>query len=168
MSIDIVQHLRNDNYPHATLLKRVLWVFCEVLFRISPTPLHGWRVFLLRCFGAQIGRGVRIYPSTQVTFPWNLSIADHVVVGYDVKLYALATIAIESHVLVSQAPICAPVRTTIASPISRLLTRRFTWRGHLDRRRRLHWARRDDRRRIRRRRACGRSPRCSSRQRGGG
>ena len=108
MSIDIVQHLRNDNYPHATLLKRVLWAFCEVLFRISPTPLHGWRVFLLRCFGARIGRGVRIYPSTQVTFPWNLSIADHVVIGYDVKLYALATIAIESHVLVSQgAHLCA-------------------------------------------------------------
>jgi putative colanic acid biosynthesis acetyltransferase WcaF len=102
MSIDIVQHLRNDNYPPSTHLKRILWVFCQALFRFSPTPLHGWRIFLLRRFGARIGRGVRIYPSVDVTFPWNLSIADHVVVGYGVKLYALAPIAIESNVLVSQ------------------------------------------------------------------
>ena len=102
MSIDIVQHLRNDNYPPSTHLKRILWVFCQALFRFSPTPLHGWRTFLLRRFGARIGRGARIYPSVDVTFPWNLSIADHVVVGYGVKLYALAPIAIESNVLVSQ------------------------------------------------------------------
>jgi putative colanic acid biosynthesis acetyltransferase WcaF len=108
MPIDIVQHLRNDNYPRATLLKRILWAFCGALFRFSPPPFHGWRRFVLRCFGARIGRGVRIYPSTQVTFPWNLSIADHVIVGPDVKLYALATISIESHVLVSQgAHLCA-------------------------------------------------------------
>jgi putative colanic acid biosynthesis acetyltransferase WcaF len=37
-----------------------------------------------------------------VTFPWNLSIADHVIIGCGVELYALAAIAIESNVLVSQ------------------------------------------------------------------
>ncbi len=108
MRIDIVQHLRNDNYPRSTRIKWALWAGCQVLFRFSPTPLHAWRALLLRCFGARIGRGVRIYPSVRVTFPWNLQIADHVIIGPDVRLYALAPIAIESHVLVSQgAHLCA-------------------------------------------------------------
>jgi putative colanic acid biosynthesis acetyltransferase WcaF len=108
MPIDIVQHLRNENYPRAIFFKRLLWAFCEIPFRLSPTPLHSWRVFLLRCLGARIGLGVRIYPSTRVTFPWNLSVADHVVIGRNVKIYALASIAIETNVLVSQgAHLCA-------------------------------------------------------------
>jgi putative colanic acid biosynthesis acetyltransferase WcaF len=102
MSIDIVQHLRNFNYPRSTRIRWAAWAGCRALFRLSPTPLHAWRRFLLRCFGARIGSGVRIYPSAQVTFPWNLQIEDHVIVGRDVRLYALAPIVIEGHVLVSQ------------------------------------------------------------------
>lgn len=108
MPIDIVQHLRNRNYPRSTQVKRVLWVLCTPLFAWSPAPLHGWRNVLLRLFGATIGRGVRIHPSVRVMFPWNLRFADHVVVGRGVNLYALAPIAIQSHVLVSQnAHLCA-------------------------------------------------------------
>jgi putative colanic acid biosynthesis acetyltransferase WcaF len=102
MPIDIVQHLRNENYPLAVQLRRVSWGLANVAFHASPNFLHGWRNFLLRCSGATIGRGVRIHPSVQVMFPWNLQIADHVVVGRDVKLYALAPIVIESSVLISQ------------------------------------------------------------------
>ena len=102
MPIDIVQHLRNRNYPRATQLKRVAWAVCSPLFALSPGPLHAWRNFLLRRFGARIGRTVRIHPSTRIMFPWNLDLADHVVIGRDVNLYALAPIAIHPHVLVSQ------------------------------------------------------------------
>jgi len=102
MRFDIAQHLCNDNYPAPVRLKWVAWSLCQIFFRFSPTPFHAWRIFLLRCFGAKIGRGVRIYPSVEVTFPWNLTIADNVVVGRKVQLYALAPIEIGSHVLVSQ------------------------------------------------------------------
>lgn len=56
----------------------------------------------MRCFGAKIGRGVRIHPSVRVMFPWNLRIANHVVIGRDTRLYALAKITIDPNVLVSQ------------------------------------------------------------------
>jgi putative colanic acid biosynthesis acetyltransferase WcaF len=100
--LDIVQHLRNQNYPPATQVRRVLWGLVRISFRLSPTPLHGWRNFLLRCLGARIGRGVRIHPSVRVMFPWNLTISDHVVIGRDANLYSLAAIAIDRHVLISQ------------------------------------------------------------------
>ncbi len=102
MPIDIAQHLRNENYPAAIQCRRVWWGLLGPLFRWSPGPLNAWRNFLLRTLGARIGRGVRIHPTVQVMFPWNVTIADHVIIGRDVKLYALATISIDHDVLVSQ------------------------------------------------------------------
>ncbi len=102
MPIDTVAHLRNRNYPPATQAKRVLWGVLAVLFRASPAPLHGWRRFLLRAVGARVGAGVRIHPSVRIMFPWNLDLGAHVIVGRDANLYALAPIAIEPSVLVSQ------------------------------------------------------------------
>jgi putative colanic acid biosynthesis acetyltransferase WcaF len=108
MPIDIVQHLRNRNYPAGTQARRVLWAVLAPLFRFSPGPLRGWRNLLLRATGARIGRGVRLHPSVRIMFPWNLAIADHVVIGERAHLYALAPIAIERHVLISQgAHLCA-------------------------------------------------------------
>jgi putative colanic acid biosynthesis acetyltransferase WcaF len=108
MPIDIVQHLKNDNYSSATQSKRIVWGILRPLFRLSPAFCHGWRNFLLRSLGAQMGAGVRIHPSVRVMFPWNLRFGDHVVVGEGANLYALASITIESHVLVSQgAHLCA-------------------------------------------------------------
>jgi putative colanic acid biosynthesis acetyltransferase WcaF len=102
MPIDIVRHLQNRNYPRSTQVKRVIWAATRVLFCCSPAFCHGWRNFLLRSLGARIGLGVQIHSSVRVMFPWNLTIGDHVVIGRDVQLYALATITIDTQVLVSQ------------------------------------------------------------------
>ena len=108
MPLDIGQHLRNQNYPASTQWKRVFWGVCAPLFRVSPDPLPGWRNLLLRLLGANIGRNVHIHPSVRVMFPWNLAIADNVVIGRDVKLYALAPIVVGHDVLISQgAHLCA-------------------------------------------------------------
>lgn len=108
MPIDIVQHLQNKNYSRATQAKRIGWGLCRPLFAVSPNFCVGWRNFLLRLLGAKIGCGVRIHRSVRVMFPWNLHVADHVVVGRNVNLYALAPISIAPHVLISQgAHLCA-------------------------------------------------------------
>lgn len=107
MPVDIRQHLANHNYSASTQRRRLSWVVLGVLFRWSPRPCYGWRNFLLRLVGAKIGGGVRVYPDARIMFPWNLSIADHVVVGA-AELYALAPIRIETNVLISQgAHLCA-------------------------------------------------------------
>ena len=82
---------------------RVTWGICWlVLFRPSPRPLHGWRRFLLRLFGARIGRGVRIYSSAKIYYPPNLVAENFVVIGPDVDVYCVAEIKILESSMVSQ------------------------------------------------------------------
>lgn len=108
MPIDIARHLENENYPASTQLRRVAWGVGEVLFHLLRGPVDPLRNQLLRSFGARVGRGVRIHPSVRIMFPWNLDIADQVIIGEGVHLYALAPIVVEHDVLISQrAHLCA-------------------------------------------------------------
>lgn len=109
MSIsDISQNRKARKYSNRELLARVLWASVLPLFRLSPRHLWGFRNWLLRCFSANVGRGVRIYPSAQITMPWNISIEDRVTIGGHVQLYALGKITIGAGATVSQgAHLCA-------------------------------------------------------------
>ncbi len=78
------------------------WLVQSSFFAWSPQFLYGWRRFLLRLFGAQIGRGVLIRPSVRITYPWNLTIGDYSWVGDDVVLYTLNRIEIGANAVVSQ------------------------------------------------------------------
>lgn len=78
------------------------WLVDALLFRPSPAPLYGWRRFLLRLFGARIGRGARIKPTVRITYPWKVAIGDHCWVGQRVELYSLGPITIGNNVCVSQ------------------------------------------------------------------
>ena len=69
------------------------WVVYALLFRPSPQVMYGWRRFLLRSFGAKVGRKVILRPTTQITYPWKVSIGDYSWIGDDVVLYSLGTIA---------------------------------------------------------------------------
>lgn len=78
------------------------WLVQGSLFAWSPQVLYGWRRFLLRLFGAKIGKGVIIRPTARITYPWKLSIGDFSWIGDDVVLYNLGTIQIGSQAVVSQ------------------------------------------------------------------
>ena len=64
--------------------------------------MYGWRRFLLRSFGAKIGRDVIIRPSAQITYPWKVEIGDYSWIGDDVVLYSLGDIEIGSNTVISQ------------------------------------------------------------------
>ena len=54
-------------------LGRLAWhLVWLTLYRPSPTPLHAWRRWLLRLFGAHIAAGAHPYPSARIWAPWNL------------------------------------------------------------------------------------------------
>ncbi len=82
----------------SALTVQIWWMVQASFFRISPTILYGWRSFLLRLFGARIGKDVRIRSTTRVTYPWKLTIGDHVWVGDDCVFYNLGEIVLGSHV----------------------------------------------------------------------
>ncbi len=98
----------NDTYtgPSFSLrnrIGRVIWgIVYSFFFRYSPRPFHGWRTFLLRLFGAKIGKGVHIYPKVKIWAPWMVKIGDESGVGDDVHLYSQAMITIGKRVVVSQ------------------------------------------------------------------
>lgn len=80
-----------------------LWWFVYALFfKTSPQFLYGWRRFLLRSFGATVGKDVIIRPSAQITYPWKVFIGDNSWIGDDVVLYSLGNITIGSNTVISQ------------------------------------------------------------------
>lgn len=98
---------RTRPWTTTELLLRQLWSLCSLLFRFSPRFCFFFRVWLLRLFGAKIGKGVNIYPSVKVAIPWNLSIDDWSTVGDGVHLYNLGLLKIGTGVTISQeAYIC--------------------------------------------------------------
>jgi putative colanic acid biosynthesis acetyltransferase WcaF len=78
------------------------WLIHWFLFRPSPQFLYGWRRFLLRLFGAKIGREVLVRSTASITYPWKVSIGDYSWIGDDVVLYSLGEIQIGRHTVVSQ------------------------------------------------------------------
>ena len=77
-------------------------------FRFSPRIFFGWRRFLLRMFGARLGKHVNIYNSARIYFPWNLEVGDWSAIGEYACIYNLGPIKIGSQVTISQrAHLCA-------------------------------------------------------------
>lgn len=103
-----------DTYtgPSFTLrnrIARVIWgITALLLFRYSPKPLHSWRSFLLRCFGAKVGNGVHVYPGVKIWAPWNLELDDECGIANGAILYSQGKITIGKRAVVSQGShLCA-------------------------------------------------------------
>ncbi len=83
--------------------KEAVWTFVRFLFFQNAFPWpSSLRCVLLRVFGATIGRAVVIRANVNISFPWRLTIADHVWIGEDVGILTLAPVRIESNVCISQ------------------------------------------------------------------
>jgi putative colanic acid biosynthesis acetyltransferase WcaF len=82
---------------------RAIWNAIYLLFfRFSPRPCHFWRSWILRCFGAKIGRNCHIYPKAQIWAPWHLECGDEVGVADGAILYNQALIRLGDQCVVSQ------------------------------------------------------------------
>lgn len=84
-------------------LARLLWgVAWSLLFRPSPTPLHGWRRMLLRLFGARVAPTAHVYPSARVWAPWHLTLEDHACLGRACEVYCVTRVRLGARSTVSQ------------------------------------------------------------------
>jgi len=91
------------SYPLRNRLARLVWnLSWSLFFRPSPVPLHGWRAWLLRAFGARIGRRAHVYPGVRVWAPWNLEVGEEAGIASGVTLYSQARITIGRRAVVSQ------------------------------------------------------------------
>lgn len=106
--VDVSGNRSRREWSSQAIVGRVLWALTAPLFRLSPRPLWGWRRFLLRLFGAQIGKHVHIYPTVRVMIPWHIKIGVGSAVGDRVYLYSLGIITIGERATVSQnSHLCA-------------------------------------------------------------
>ena len=86
----------------ASSLKIFLWYFISVSFiRSGLIPFSSIIVFILRAFGAKIGKDVRIKPGIYIHYPWKLIVGDHSWLA-ECRIENLAIVTIGNNVCVSQ------------------------------------------------------------------
>ncbi|MDQ6723053.1 MAG: WcaF family extracellular polysaccharide biosynthesis acetyltransferase [Thermoproteota archaeon] len=84
-------------------LKQVLWYFINIIFfKNSLNIFSSLKIFLLKLFGAKIGKGVVIKPSVNIKYPWKLQIGNHCWIGENVWIDNLSEVAISDSVTLSQ------------------------------------------------------------------
>jgi len=93
----------NDWYkPGANIFKRVLWYYTNIVFFKSSFPLYGIKRFLLKLFGAKIGKSVVIKPHVSIKYPWNLTVGNYVWIGENAWIDNLGQIKLLDNSCVSQ------------------------------------------------------------------
>lgn len=102
-----MQNLRSYNNswynPGGNPLKRFLWYYINTLiFNSGIFPISSLKLFLLKVFGAKIGKGVVIKPYVNIKYPWHLTIGDYTWIGENVWIDNLSTIKIGSDCCLSQ------------------------------------------------------------------
>jgi putative colanic acid biosynthesis acetyltransferase WcaF len=106
MSFSILEGVDSWTQPSFSLrnrTNRLFWgIVYVLLYRPTGRPLHAWRIFLLRCFGAKIGQHCRVYPNARIWAPWNLTLADYACLGEGVDCYSIAPVFIGKRAVVSQ------------------------------------------------------------------
>ena len=78
------------------------WLVQAIAFPLSLHNFNGFRCWLLRRFGAKIGRGVLVRPTARFTYPWKVEIGDYSWIGDDVVFYSLDRICIGTQCVISQ------------------------------------------------------------------
>lgn len=75
----------------------------QPVFRLIPLPLFSLRVWILRLFGARIGKNNRIYPTVKIWIPRNLTLESCIGIGEDVFLYNKSMISIGEGCVISRS-----------------------------------------------------------------
>lgn len=96
----------NSWYKPGSSMKRFCWYFINEFFVRNPlNPSSGFKVFLLRLFGAKIGKNTVIKPKVNIKYPWKLTIRDHCWIGEGVWIDNLDQVTLEDNVCISQGAI---------------------------------------------------------------
>jgi putative colanic acid biosynthesis acetyltransferase WcaF len=91
------------SFPLSHRIYRAVWALVWGLFGSwTPVPLHGWRRFLLRLFGAKMSRTAKVYPGVKIWYPPNLEMEEYSTLGAESICYCMDRIKMEPYALVSQ------------------------------------------------------------------
>ena len=93
----------NDWYNPGNKLKVILWFFANSLIinNYLPIPMS-IKVFVLKIFGAKIGKNLTIKPKVNIKYPWFLEIGNNVWIGETAWIDNFVKVIIEDNVCISQ------------------------------------------------------------------
>lgn len=99
-----LSRFNNDWFDEgASKFKWLLWFMANGLFVNTPlNPFNALRIFVLRAFGAKIGKGVILKHRVNVKFPWNLEIGDDCWIGEAVWIENQGKVTIGNNCCLSQ------------------------------------------------------------------
>ena len=110
------------SFGHRAL--RAVWGVAWLLLAAwTPPPLHRWRAWLLRCFGAEVHPTARIYGRARIWYPPNLVMHERAVVGPGANIYCMGLITIGEKAVVSQGALLCGGTHDIGDPDFQLITR---------------------------------------------
>lgn len=95
---------QNRSYsPGRPVWVRLLWYYTSLVFFESSWFISGRpKSWLLRRFGANVGKGLVIHPNVRIKYPWRLTIGDDCWIGREVWIDNLDDVELESNVCLSQ------------------------------------------------------------------
>ncbi len=100
---DLASYSNRGYRPGRGLMTRCLWYVVSLLvFESGWFPASKLKCWLLRLFGARLGKGVVIKPQVRIKYPWRLSLGDHCWIGQEAWIDNLADVQIGHHVCISQ------------------------------------------------------------------
>ncbi len=103
---DLSTYNNSPFHPGGNTIKRVLWYYLNAIFlKTSLIPINGFKAFLLRSFGAKIGKKVTLKPGVNVKYPWHLTIGHHTWLGENVWIDCLVPVTIGNNVCISQGAV---------------------------------------------------------------
>lgn len=110
---------------------RLIWWLCSPLFFATPYwLLNGFRISILRMFGAKIGIGCVVYPSAKIWAPWNLYMGNYSCIGPNADIYSMGQIIIGSHVTISQHAVLCTGTHDISTPHNDLVIKNIEIDDH--------------------------------------
>lgn len=82
---------------------RLVWsCVYRLFFKPFPTFIfRRWQIYILRVFGARIGKNCTVYNSVKIWAPWKLIMEDNSIIGENCNCYNPAVIHLKSQTVIS-------------------------------------------------------------------
>ncbi len=123
MNVDLSTY-NNSSFNTGSSIKKFCWYYTSIFFfRNALFPFYGFKLFLLKLFGAKVGKGVIIKPNVNIKYPWLLSIGNYSWIGENVWIDNLDMVSIGNNVCISQGALLLSGNHNYKVPAFDLITK---------------------------------------------
>ena len=100
---DLSTYNNHQYHPGAGWPKWILWFYVSAfIFKTSLFPSSALKVFLLKLFGAKLGKGIVLRHRLNIKSPWFLTVGNYSWIGEGVWIDNLVPVKIGANVCLSQ------------------------------------------------------------------